>query len=716
MAIPDDAVAQAVVIMEMVEARAAGVAFSCDPRTGNRTEMVINANTGLGESVVSGRIEPDEYRLSRVWPSAPVVISKHLGKRQESGPTADRHEQEETDGSATGGYALSEDNIRRLGLLLAAIDASLGASERPQDIEWAFDGSDFVILQARPVTALVEITFPALSGQPAVWSNANFRDGLPGVMCELFWGWAPHISDTAGKAPLVAAGYPVPAGLVNTRRFAGRAYLNLSHVHWMSYDAFGVSPGETNKLLGGHQPETPFPKQERISVRRLCRRAAGMLRFMAAMRRERRNAAKTFVRVKDSCDALSEGHRSLSDDELVDRLGRYGPFFADFSHRVGLIMAGSQTAFMTLLRLLKRISPGREITMANTLLTGMGRITSADQGYRLVALAEDARGDPDARGFLASQPFQPASWEHAIPDTSLFKNQFRAFLKEFGHRGVYEIDLSNPRWREDPSYLFDCITATLDTADLEAIRTRQKQDRERTLKEIDAKASWLTRYAVLKCAKAAVKAMELRERAKSELVRPEEGMRLLSMEIGRRFVDRGCLEEAEDIFHVNWFEIAGVVRKAMSANGLKVLVRDRKEERTRYLAVEPPDIIVGDTPRSGGVEVGVYAHEFAGLGVASGTASGKACLLFHPEEGSKLRHGGILVAPSTDPGWTPLFLRAKGIVVETGGIISHGAIVAREYGIPAVVNIPGITKVIKDGQRVTVNGDEGRVYVDITDK
>ncbi len=244
MGIADEAVAQAVVVMEMVKARAAGVAFSCDPRTGSPEEMVINANVGLGESVVSGRVEPDEYRVNGVGLSAPAIIGKRLGKREKPGG-GDVEFVTDTDH-----YALSDEEIGRLGLLVAAIYTSLGASERHQDIEWAFDGADFTILQARPVTALPGITYPAIAGQPVIWSNANFRDGVPGVISELTWSGTREIAHAILNASLIVAHYSWLKGRSLTRRFHGRGYFNLSMLQWELYDAFNLCPAQNERISG----------------------------------------------------------------------------------------------------------------------------------------------------------------------------------------------------------------------------------------------------------------------------------------------------------------------------------------------------------------------------------------------------------------------------------------------------------------------------------
>jgi phosphohistidine swiveling domain-containing protein len=145
--------------------------------------------------------------------------------------------------------------------------------------------------------------------------------------------------------------------------------------------------------------------------------------------------------------------------------------------------------------------------------------------------------------------------------------------------------------------------------------------------------------------------------------------------------------------------------------GLAVLVAERKSRRKEMESLSPPDLIIDEVPHFTGTVVLSTDNVLAGIGVATGSVSGAAKLIYHPNEGERLQSGDVLVAPSTDPGWTPLFLRASAIVMETGGAFSHGSIVAREYGIPAVVNVPGVLKIVKDSQFITVDGDAGKIYL-----
>ena len=199
--------------------------------------------------------------------------------------------------------------------------------------------------------------------------------------------------------------------------------------------------------------------------------------------------------------------------------------------------------------------------------------------------------------------------------------------------------------------------------------------------------------------------------AKSVLVRALQPYRSVALELGNRFAGRALIEEPADIFFCTWPEIFSVLGGEWTGLGLKRLVQDRRASYKNNEQLSPPDVIQGDKATRSQAAVILAGNYLQGVGAAAGIAAGTARLIKHPGEGDKLQPGEVLVAPSTDPGWTPLFLKAGAVIMETGGYISHGAIIAREYGIPTVINVPGVMKAIQDGQRVTVDGDQGRVIL-----
>lgn len=178
-----------------------------------------------------------------------------------------------------------------------------------------------------------------------------------------------------------------------------------------------------------------------------------------------------------------------------------------------------------------------------------------------------------------------------------------------------------------------------------------------------------------------------------------------------RFSQRGIIEEPGDIFYCSWSDLFSILDGEWNGDGLRTLVSARKASQREKEALAPPDVILGEESIFAEPVTLSSGDYLQGVAAAAGKASGIARLIRHPGEGNRLQPGDVLVAPSTDPGWTPLFLKACAVVMETGGHLSHGSIVAREFGVPAVVNIPGVMKVIREGQKVVVDGDEGKIFL-----
>ena len=714
MGISDLDVAPAVVIMAMAEAKAAGVAFSCDPSSGREDRIVISANLGLGESVVTGAIEPDEYVMElRVRSSWPVLVEKRVGKKERMSVTAPGGGTALTESPGNSDRpALEERDIVRLSLLVFRIYEALGEGERHQDVEWVFDGEQFQIVQARPVTAIPRYTLPELRDQPDIWSNGNFRDAIPSVLSPLYARMAGLSINAILREPQSTAGYDFPPGLMLVRRFQGRLYQNLTLLQWSWYDGFGVLPWQVNEGCGGHQPEIAVPDTRPFRGMKGVRRIWRNLKLLRAMGRAKKGAATWFREIEaTAASLLPKDARAMSTGEILAAFETVGAFGEDFGKPYMLLGSSGVMPRMQIISILEKHFPGRGVSLANAILAGGGSITSAEHGYRLVTLAEIARNDPAARTFLTAESFQPLSWKSALPDSSPFKTAFREFLREFGHRGVYELEIMNPRWREDPGYPLQVVRDTIDTADSGEIRARQGRLAEKAWEEINRKVPRLRRLFLKRFVREALRGAELREMSKSVVVKVSEPMRLLFLEIGRRLAEQGILADGNDVFFCRYAELFAVLEGEWNGRGLSFLVAERKVQHLEWERLSPPDLVIDDAPQYAAACADCAGGVLSGVGVAAGSAAGPAGIVRHPGEGGKLGHGNVLVAPSTDPGWTPLFLRASGIVMETGGYISHGAIVAREYGIPAVVNIPGVLQVLRDGQQIVVDGDAGKVFL-----
>lgn len=711
--IGDDEVMTGVVVMEMVDAQAAGVGFTCEPQTGRQNTLVINANFGLGEAIVAGTVEPDTYYLdASPWNDLPHLVERKTGRKEgmtclnQAGGT-----QFVKTPDSSGQQVLSEENIERLGLLLLRVFEALGDCDQHQDVEWVFDGEDFILVQSRPVTALPRRTFAALKNQPDIWSNGNYRDAVPMVLSPLIRRLTIATIDKILQSNYTETGYTLPEGLQFSRFFNGRLYCNLSALQWAMYDSMGTLPRDFNIFWGGHQPaielKDPKPFTGLKGLKRLWRGIRGVLLINGAAKK----APETHALVLQSLESLTEkGFSHLQDKDLIQRYNELGKISLEFIEKFSFLSGAASIPVVELMKILTKYLGERAPMFLNALMVGgSAGITSADHGYRLVELAEIARRDNDAAQYFSGSAFQPIDWQ-GLPEHSAFKHAFREFIKEYGHRAVYELDIINPRWKEDPSYLLNIIHSTINTADLNQLKAGQKEKFEQAWQEIKTKVPSNKLFSIKKLIRKAQEGAAVREKTKSVLAVMMEAYRKIAQELGSRFCRRGIIEEQADIYFCTWPELVSLLNGEWDGAGLKALITDRKVFMKEMESIAPPDIIMGDTPKYTEPAPMSSGDFLMGVPVAAGKASGTARLIRHPAEGNRLQPGDVMVAPSTDPGWTPLFLKAGAVVMETGGFLSHGAIVAREYGIPAVVNIPGVMGAIQEGRQVIVDGDEGKVF------
>ena len=710
----DDQVIQAVVILEMVEAKAAGIGFTCDPRIGRQDVLVINANYGLGECIVGGVVDPDEYYLcSNFQHALPEISKKRIGRKEgKTVAKADGGTIFVKSSESAPEQVLSDENMKQLGLLILRVYAALGQGEQHQDIEWVFDGKDFILVQARPVTVLPRYIYSEIKNQPDFWANTGYKESNPMVQSTLNWCLSKNSLDTLIEAPFKAIGYPLLPGLQYNRLFQGRVYGNFAASQWICYDAFGLTPQENSTLFGENRAAIENLDENPLKGILGCKRMFNGLKYLFVMAKIKKNASKFFDMVGDCLESwLRKDFQNLKDKEFINMYNDVAKINKEASTVFSVMMGLATFPTRILIQKLDKFFPGKGNAVTNALMVGSADITSAQHGYRLMEIAEIARSDTDAQRFFSAEPFNPLLWETELPDKSPFKQSFSTFLTDFGHRGIHELDIINPRWREDPSYLLGTVRSILNTADIGKIIARQKEIKDRAWREFNQRIPIYRRFTMKYLIRQTRKGAELREMSKSVLVKTYELFRIMALEVGLRFEVKRILEKQSDIFHCDWSELFSILSGDWDGKGLDILVAERKAKRNDLEKLSPPDLIVGEVPQIAEPVAHGLGNTLCGIGVATGRASGKAKLIYHPNEGGKLESGDILVAPLTDPAWTPLFLKVSAVVMETGGIISHGAIVAREYGIPAVTNIPGLMKIMKDSQLIVVDGDEGKIYL-----
>jgi rifampicin phosphotransferase len=648
----DEEVRCAVVICEMVKARCAGVAFSCDPASGRRDLIVMDAAEGLGEAVVSGRVNP--HRL--VWQNRYGVLSRKPGP-------------------ASAAW-LPETVEAELANTVLRVMWALGEGQDPQDVEWAYDGEYLWLVQARPVTNLRRAGWPETASMPRYWSTANIKDAVAGVVCELAWNsLCDVVSDALFAAPL-AVGYELPPGMEIVRRFEGRGFFDLTLMQWAFYDAFGLMPVEVVKSIGGHQPEITVPPGP-LKGAKGRRRGRAMLRLLRMIWNHPAKSRMLSERQLDYHRALMKTDWAALSREQLTQL------FAD--------MNASQVAFIRVFGLANSSSGPwqmwleatvKDAALVGRLQAGAGGVASAEQGYRLYAIA---------RG------------EATLED----------FLRDFGHRSVYEADLLNPRWIEDPSWILEQIRLIKEQPPARDPRNAATETRRKAEQELKQRCGWRTPILMWMVRKLR-DSMAAREGAKSALVSLMLPARTAVLEIGRRLLAAGNLDAPDQALHLSSADIACWLLGYWDGAGAGALATDRALRRERWLATAAPDLITeepdGRWAAAAPAAVPVAgSDQWSGISVSPGQATGVARIVRHPNESAHLQPGDILIAPSTDPGWSPLFLRASAIVMESGGYLSHGSIVAREYGLPAIANVPGILTLVQDGDRITVDATAGRI-------
>ncbi|MDT0155767.1 PEP/pyruvate-binding domain-containing protein [Priestia aryabhattai] len=708
MKIEDSQLLPAIVIMRLIDTQSSGVAFTCNPISGQKDRLLIHANFGLGETLVSGTVDPDEYEVS--YDSLqPTLINKRIGRKEE---VLKRDKQ-------SGKLKVTKDvlnkdiqvldtfQIYNLSTQILRIFESIGNVETHQDIEWVWDGKEFFIVQTRPITVINENNYPELNKDTQVWSNANFKDVMPNVQSFLSWSIIKGPLEQMILTPLKLAGYPILKGLSHTKTYNGRAYMNLSALQWEMYDAFNLDPEVFNNSLGGHQPKINYPDNEHRSINKQVkrlRRKTNLLIKMLGVSLRSSGLFKQKITLAQNLRMMKLTNLGVND--LIKLFNLYYKELIEYTPKAQALNTLSGFYFTVLETKFNKKYGSKSQEFLNNLLLDKGNIVSALQGTELKRLAQVAQKDKMAIDFFHSEK-DLLHWNQILNDDSIFKKEFKKYLHDFGHRGTYELDISNPRWREDATYLLSIIKQYLTTP------PRDKNDIEMTKRELKKDFSVASSLFIKWSLKRTVQGFENREMAKSVLAHLLESIRILILEISNRLLKRGLLNNPNEIFYLGWFEILSLLKNEWNGEGLQVILKERIKMKEFYEDSPYPNLLENNMPKFTNQEASITSggKKLKGIGVAAGKITGTCKIVHHPMEAVHLKETDILVTHSTDPSWTPIFLRVGGVIMETGGYLSHGAIVAREYGIPAVVNVPGVMKYLKDGQIISIDGNQGFLLI-----
>lgn len=717
----------AVVLQKMVFSDTAGIVFTADPVNGKRTTILINASFGLGEALVGGLVDPDTYRIDKKnW----SIVERRTGSKriairplkQPGGGTY----QERLGDDLGRAEVLRDEQIVELAKLAQAIEVHYGGV--PQDIEWAIENRKLFIVQSRPITGL----YPAPPNpfdpkNPRIYFSFNYFQMMTDPISPLGQSFIKMalFSQSGGRDPDKNS-YIVTAG--------GRLFMDLTEL--LAFETFRkILPKFASRMLDpiiGQELEVVIGREE-FRIRKSLKTSIAL--FKAAL-----IAAAVAVRVignifiSDAQQRKAKMIRAMESNMAENK--HWLESIDNLSRKLGAcrILVRRTTPTMRRIFIANLASGILPFKILEAKLSGKGldyEIAQIGRGLEgnivmemdlvIGDLADVLLENQELREYLADNSSLAAlEGIVKIAGGAEFELLLAGFFKKFGFRGQSEIDLSRERYRENKNSILKLIFDTLQGKRLRDHRQKQKElaqaAHEAGQKIIAAvsRESWggLKAWAVRHSLRAVRQYLPLREHPKYYLMHNLWLIKQVVLEAAAELTRRQCIERPEDIFYLTFCEVKERLASGRSAADL---IRQRKQAYAGYRSLKLPRIITseGEIIRAERPNEGFPEGSILGVSVSAGTVIGRAKVIIDPAK-ETLSKGEIMVARFTDPGWTPLFINAAGLVMEVGGIMTHGSIIAREYGLPAVVGVEDATKLIRTGQLIRVNGDQG--FIEIMEK
>ena len=666
-------VQMAVVVQQMVFPQAAGILFTADPITSNRKVASIEAGFGLSEDLVSGLVNPDIYTVR-------------------DGEVAERT-------IAAAQPALTDAQVVQLAQLGRRIEAHFG---RPQDIEWCLADDGFQIVQSRPITTLFPI--PAAGDAEnhvylSVGHQQMMTDPMKPLGISMWQLTAGRPMHHAGGRLFVDVTHDLasPASRARLVEAFGRADPLSGDALRSIVDRSGFLPS-----LPDEEPAGPPPAR---AAQAPIETDPAIVTDLIARNQESIAALK--------CDIRSKSGPALLDFILEDIHELKRILFDPQSHRV--FMSAMEATWWLNEHLQTWLG---ETNAADTLTQSVPHNVTSEMGLALLDVADVIRPHPDVVAFL--QQVEDDDFLDELPKLAggrEARDAILAYLDRYGMRCVGEIDITRPRWSERPATLVPLILGNIKNFEPGAGERRFEQGRQEAWKKEQELVEALRALPDGEAKAEEVKRMidrvrtfiGYREYPKYGMVSRYFVYKQALLGEAERMVQAHVLREPEDIFYLSFQELRDVVRTGQVD---AELIRGRKEAFRSYQALTPPRVLTSDGEVMAGAyrREGVPAGALVGLPVSAGTVEGRARVILDMAK-ADLEPGDILVTAYTDPSWTPLFVAITGLVTEVGGLMTHGAVIAREYGLPAVVGVERATQLIQDGRRIRVHGTDG--YVEI---
>ncbi|MWV42661.1 phosphoenolpyruvate synthase [Paenibacillus sp. HJL G12] len=685
-----------VIVQWMVFPQASGILFTADPMTSSRKSLSIDASFGLGEALVSGLVSADGYKVREGEIVDKRIATKTLAiyGREEGGT-----ETRQIDPDQQKNQTLTDQQILQLASIGKRIEAHFGC---PQDIEWCLAHDTFYIVQSRPITTLYPIP-EANDQENHVYLSVGHQQMMTDPIKPL--GLSFYLLITA--APMrraggrlfvdVASRLATPAGreaLLNTMasdpliKGALMTIIERDFIKLLPNDQTAPIPNRSNTVMPAHFENDPTIVSDLMKLS------------------------------QTSIEELTQNIQTKSGSDLLD-------FILEDIQELKKILFNPQSTsvFMAAMNASAWINEKMkewlgENNAADTLSQSVPNNITSEMGLALLDVADVIRPYPEVVDYL-----QHAKEENFLDELPKFEggqetqDAILAYLGKYGMRCAGEIDITRTRWSEKPITLVPLILGNIKNFQPQESHRKFEQGRKEAMEKEQELIDRLKQLSDGEQKATETKRMidiirnfiGYREYPKYGYVSRYFVYKQALLKEAERLVQAGVFHDKEDIYYLAFEELHEVVRTHKLDDQI---ISNRKDEYKIYDRLTPPRVITSD----GEIIVGEYKREnlpdeaIAGLPVSSGVIEGRARVILNMEN-ADLEDGDILVTSFTDPGWTPLFVSIKGLVTEVGGLMTHGAVIAREYGLPAVVGVENATKRIKDGQRIRVNGTEG--YIEI---
>lgn len=713
-----------VVVQGMIEPQVSGVLFTLNPVSGSHQEMLIEAGYGLGEAFVSGQLTPDAYFLSRQpRPLRPDKLGiagqriAHKDARLVSTPTGDGAlTLEPVAETLADRPALTPEQLLTLGEAGLAIERLFAS---PQDIEWALDArGQLFILQARPITSHPGKSFER---QDAVlWTRRFFGERWTEPATPLGWSLIEPILDHFIRFDGVSRRF-----LHNTpptRLVQGHPYFNITIFRHLVWKFRGYAPPQFILEF--------FPREEQEAMHAApfilpnIALVTDILIEVVRTRRWRRYHYNflTNHRAWDeflpgflrAIEAMPDDSESAEDARALIALG--SDWIREYVriHLLSLLFANLY--YQLLAGQLRRWVGEHDSQLLSELVAWPGENKTLETNRALAQLADVVRTLPAIRERLVQEgPAASLVALRSLPGGEVLEANLQVFLKQYGHRASASWELFSPRWIDDPERVLQMVASLLRNAQSvqpESVESQRMQARAQAELLLWTRLGpWhpLRRMALRHVLASTRAYLVLRENQRFYFDKLLLKIKRAAEDLGQHWHRSGLLESPQDVVLLTLDELDAVLSGKLLRPELQALVQVRRTELEAARLANPPAFMEGDdavvpvTPEAG--------RTLSGLGISPGRITGTVRILNSWQEMDKLQQGDILVTRATDPSWTFLFMTAGGLITELGSLLSHGAVVAREYKLPAVVNIPDATRILQDGQQITLDGFRGLVYL-----